>query len=108
MLFTTKKLLVLFVTLSLSQQQFPCAQQPQPTGTTSGVNPVPTFDNNTPGIYVQSPSNGASIHPEGVLPISFTVIGRRPVSASCCYFVPYYSTDCFPGGFVKDMFIYPH
>ncbi|KAG0282974.1 hypothetical protein BGZ96_012656 [Linnemannia gamsii] len=80
MLFMTNRLLILFTTLSLSQQQFACAQQQQPTGTTSAADPVPTFDNNTPGIYVQSPVNGVSIHPEGILPIALAISSRRPVS----------------------------
>lgn len=98
MLFTTKKLLILFTVLSLSQQQFACAQQQQPTGTTSAADPVPTFDNNTPGIYVQSSVNGVSIHPEGILPIALNIVGRRPVSASCLLFVFYSFADCFLTG----------
>ncbi|KAF9326215.1 hypothetical protein BGZ91_002064 [Linnemannia elongata] len=78
MLFTAKKVLFLFATFAFSHLHLTHAQQ-QPTGTASATDPVPTYEN-TPGAQVQSPSNGISVRPDGVLPIALT-IGRRPISS---------------------------
>ncbi|KAF9551761.1 hypothetical protein EC957_004084 [Mortierella hygrophila] len=79
MLFRAQKFVLLIATLAFSHQHLTHAQQQQPTGTASATDPVPTFEN-TFGVQVQSPGNGISIRPDGVLPVVLN-IGRRPISS---------------------------